>query len=388
MSGGRHDASCLGVAHAEDVGERAARAPPRLVLDVLEHVKAPHEPSVVVERFCRILRDYRISKVVGDRYGAEWVVSAFKDRGIAYEASELDKSSIYMEVLAPFAEKRVTLIDDKRLITELRMLERKPRTGGKADVVDHAPNMHDDAANACCGALWLAGVKRGGSVFETGLPDIAKAMGGIRLNIRFRAAVGFHFEGRSQVSPANHHLSYLIVCVGEFCTTVALHEAGHAVAARSYGVRAETNLYMEGLALGGRTDYWDDLTGHQFRIVALAGAAAVACWHRPDVTAEQLIEEGWTPVPGTPRTPVITVPATWSSVCRSCARAGVRSRPRRSFCYRVCWGLASDSPQHRYPARLRGARTAQPAEDARRNPGRRARAGGAGSRRLRDRTGL
>lgn len=109
--------------------------------------------------------------------------------------------------------------------------------------------------------------------------------------------MGFHFEGRSQVSPANHHLSYLIVCVGEFCTTVALHEAGHAVAARSYGVRAETNLYMEGLALGGRTDYWDDLTGHQFRIVALAGAAAVACWHRPDVTAEQLIEEGWTPSP-------------------------------------------------------------------------------------------
>ena len=178
MSGGRHDASCLGIAHAEDVGESAQRAPPRLVLDVLEHVRAPHEPSVVVERFCRILKDYKISKVVGDRYGAEWVSSAFKDRGITYESSELDKSSIYMEVLPAFAERRVTLIDDKRLITELRMLERKPRSGGKADVVDHAPNMHDDAANAACGALWLAGVKRGGSVFETGLPDFARTMRG------------------------------------------------------------------------------------------------------------------------------------------------------------------------------------------------------------------
>ena len=76
--------------------------------------------------------------------------------GINYEPSELDKSSIYMEVLPAFAERRITLIDDKRLITELRMLERKPRTGGKADVVDHAPNMHDDAANAACGALELS----------------------------------------------------------------------------------------------------------------------------------------------------------------------------------------------------------------------------------------
>jgi hypothetical protein len=163
MSGGRHDASALGIAHAE--GEACNRAPPRLVLDVLEHVRAPHEPSVVVERFCRILKDYRISKVVGDRYGAEWVASAYKDRGISYESSELDKSSIYMEVLPAFAERRVTLLDDKRLIAELRMLERKPRTGGKADIVDHAPNMHDDAANAACGALQLARTRRRVSSF-------------------------------------------------------------------------------------------------------------------------------------------------------------------------------------------------------------------------------
>jgi hypothetical protein len=85
---------------------------------------------------------------------------------VSYESSELDKSSIYMEVLPAFAERRVTLIDDKRLITELRMLERKPRTGGKADMVDHAPNMHDDAANAACGALWQAGARKGGGWWD------------------------------------------------------------------------------------------------------------------------------------------------------------------------------------------------------------------------------
>jgi hypothetical protein len=182
MSGGRHDASALGIAHAE--GEPSDRAPPRLVLDVLEHVKAPHEPSVVVDRFCRILKDYRISKVKGDRYGAEWVSSAFKNRGISYESSELDKSSIYMEVLPAFAERRITLIDDKRLITELRMLERKPRTGGRADSVDHAPNMHDDAANAACGALWLAGASKGGTSWfgatDEQRANLARAFAGTR----------------------------------------------------------------------------------------------------------------------------------------------------------------------------------------------------------------
>jgi hypothetical protein len=90
-------------------------------------------------------------------------------------------------------------------------------------------------------------------------------------------------------------LRYLVVRVAEFCTTVALHEAGHAVAARSYGVSAVASLMMEGAALGGCTDYSPGLTSHQFRIVALAGSIATALWQRPQLTVEQLIEEKWTP---------------------------------------------------------------------------------------------
>lgn len=189
MSGGRHDASVLAIAHGEDVGEAADRAPPRLVLDVLEHVKAPHEPSLVVDRFCRILKDRNIARVTGDRYGAEWVSSAFRQRGITYESSELDKSAIYMEVLPAFAERRIALIDDKRLIAELRMLERKPRSGGKADLVDHAPGMHDDAANAACGALWQADANCGRmSYFGAGgsLPSVESVMRGVRARGGFR----------------------------------------------------------------------------------------------------------------------------------------------------------------------------------------------------------
>ena len=177
VSGGRHDASCLAIAHAEDSGNASDRSPPRLVLDVLEHVKAPHDPASVVERFCNILKGRRLSRVTGDRYAGEWCAGAFKQGGITYESSELDKSSIYLEVLPALSDRRVTLLNDKRLITELRMLERRPRTGGRPDQVDHPANAHDDAANAAAGALWLAGraSQRGRSLFSFDPDILAKA---------------------------------------------------------------------------------------------------------------------------------------------------------------------------------------------------------------------
>jgi hypothetical protein len=166
MSGGRFDAAALGVAHGEDAHE--FQRPPRLVLDALVHVDAPHEPQAVVESFAKVLRDYKLSTVVGDRYGAEWVVGAFAKVGITYETSEFSASDIYNEVLPAFAERRVTLIDDAKLLTELRLLERKPRAGGRGDAVDHPRGAHDDLAIAAVGALWQAAGARGfdGAMWE------------------------------------------------------------------------------------------------------------------------------------------------------------------------------------------------------------------------------
>jgi hypothetical protein len=127
-----------------------------VILDHLECVPAPHEPHAIIDRFAATLKRYGLHKVTGDRYAGAFVEDAFRKSGIAYEASELDKSAIYCEALPLFAERRVALIDDKRLLTELRLLERRPRAGGRGDVVDHPPRGHDDAANASSGALWLA----------------------------------------------------------------------------------------------------------------------------------------------------------------------------------------------------------------------------------------
>jgi hypothetical protein len=154
MSGGVNDASVLGIAH-KWVGSRSEN----VVLDQLIIAKAPHEPYEVAARFAAVLQRFGIRRISGDRYGAEWVTQAYKHSAITYEAAELDKSAIYAEVSPLFAEKRVELLDIKQLTTELRLLERRPRSGGRPDAIDHPPRAHDDAANAACGALWLASKK-------------------------------------------------------------------------------------------------------------------------------------------------------------------------------------------------------------------------------------
>jgi len=155
MSGGVSDAAVLGIAHAEP-GRRGQL----IVLDRLLVEPAPHEPYEVTKRFAAELQGFQVRRVTGDRYSAEWVANAFKHYGITYEPSTLDKSAIYCEVAPLFAERRVELLDAKRLITEFRLLERRPRSAGRSDAIDHPPRAHDDCANSAAGALWLASSKQ------------------------------------------------------------------------------------------------------------------------------------------------------------------------------------------------------------------------------------
>lgn len=145
-SGGRHDAMVLAIAHCE--GER-------VVLDCLRIATPPFDPETVVRNFAATLQLYRVGTVQGDRYAAEWVSSAFGRANIGYLPSERDRSTIFVECLPVFAERRVALLDNARLIAELRGLERKPKPGGR-DSVTHGPSGSDDVANAACGAIWMA----------------------------------------------------------------------------------------------------------------------------------------------------------------------------------------------------------------------------------------
>lgn len=142
-SGGAHDSMTLGVGHRE--GERA-------VLDAVREVRPPFSPADVVSEFARVLRDYRISTVRGDRYAGEWVAEAFRKHGIRYLPSERNRSEIYLDGLPGLMGGTVVLLDLPRLVGQVSQLERRTSRGGR-DSIDHMRGAADDLANAAIGAL-------------------------------------------------------------------------------------------------------------------------------------------------------------------------------------------------------------------------------------------
>lgn len=144
------DAMTLAIGHVEGG---------RLVTDCLAARKPPFDPESVVAEFAARLREYGLTSCVGDRYGAGWTLSSFARQGVLYEHSELDKSGIFTEAAKLFVEARVDLLDDPALVTELRTLERRPRSGGRQDSIESARGAHDDRANAVAGCLWLLALR-------------------------------------------------------------------------------------------------------------------------------------------------------------------------------------------------------------------------------------
>jgi hypothetical protein len=79
--------------------------------------------------------------------------SRVSQHGITYQQCEVNKSELYLAFVAVTNSHGVKLPDDKRLLTQLRRLERKRGRAGR-DSVDH-PRLHDDLANAVAGVSYL-----------------------------------------------------------------------------------------------------------------------------------------------------------------------------------------------------------------------------------------
>jgi hypothetical protein len=101
-----------------------------------------------------LLKTYRVTTVVGDRYAGEWCRERFRAHDIGYEPAEKPKSDLYRDLLPTLNAKRIDLLDDKRLQAQLIGLERRTARSGR-DSIDHAPNSHDDCANAVAGVAGL-----------------------------------------------------------------------------------------------------------------------------------------------------------------------------------------------------------------------------------------
>jgi len=83
---------------------------------------------------------------------ASWPREAFRSHGIEYDVAELDRSRLYLELLPVVNSGGIDLLDDAKLLRELRGLERRRGTTGR-DRIDHHPGEHDDRANAVAGVV-------------------------------------------------------------------------------------------------------------------------------------------------------------------------------------------------------------------------------------------
>lgn len=148
--GGGPDSMTMAISHEEDGVA---------VLDVVREMRPRFDPHAVVIEFAGLLREYRVREIHGDRYAGTWCSTAFEKQRIEYRPSPFTKSQIYVNALPALMARKVELLDNKRLTTQLIALER--RTGrGRGDTIDHAPGGHDDVVNAALGAITCMSLAR------------------------------------------------------------------------------------------------------------------------------------------------------------------------------------------------------------------------------------
>jgi hypothetical protein len=144
-SAGRQDSFTLAISHKEESG--------KIILDCIREVRPPFQPQSVVVEFAEVLKAYDVSQVESDKFAGEWVVAEFAKHGIYVESSELPSSEIYLNFLPLIMNGSVELLENRRLIEQLRGLERRTRIGGR-DLVSHPQftGAHDDLAVVVAGA--------------------------------------------------------------------------------------------------------------------------------------------------------------------------------------------------------------------------------------------
>ena len=154
-SGPGADSFTLAIGHcAKDV----------FILDVCKGWKKSRNSNLnldaIVGEIGVILKQYRIIEIHGDKYGAQWVVEAFRKASVMYRQLEEPKSFYYQALEPIFAVGKIEILDHPELIRELRMLERRPHQGGRI-TVDHPSGRHDDHSNAL--GIAVSKAKRAGA---------------------------------------------------------------------------------------------------------------------------------------------------------------------------------------------------------------------------------
>jgi hypothetical protein len=147
-----------------------------IIIDAIRERAPPFSPAAVVDEFAEVLKTYRVSNIVGDHYGGEFVKEPFRKHAIAYEVSKQVKSDLFRDLLPLLNSGRIRLPRHDRLVAQIVGLERRVSRGGK-DSIGRPCHGHDNIANAVAGAAAAA---------RSGTYDLS-AFGGTHLNDLWRA---------------------------------------------------------------------------------------------------------------------------------------------------------------------------------------------------------
>jgi hypothetical protein len=146
------DSFTLAIAH------RKVNDPERGVwLDLVAERKPRFVPAQVIADYAKLLKAYGIMEVQSDGFGGGFHSSEWAHHGIKFVPCERTTSENYLAALPVFLARRVRLVDNAVLRSQLAGLERRVHSGDR-ESVSHAAsaNAHDDVACSACGAIVLA----------------------------------------------------------------------------------------------------------------------------------------------------------------------------------------------------------------------------------------
>jgi hypothetical protein len=146
-SGIGEDSYAMAIAHKYGV---------TVIVDAIREVRPPFSPAAVVnDVLVPLCKTYGVSSVTSDDYAAGFSRALIFNAGLAFAPAKKHKSELYLELLPLLNSHRISLPRNDRLVNQIAGLERSTQRSGR-DYIDHAPNSHDDVANAVAGAADLA----------------------------------------------------------------------------------------------------------------------------------------------------------------------------------------------------------------------------------------
>jgi hypothetical protein len=143
-SAGKSDSMTLAVAHASNE---------MVYLDLVRENTPPFDFIQVIEEYADLLRMYSINECWGDRYAFASLESQLRRHRIALSQSKASTTEFYLKLKALLQSGAVVLLNDKKLIDQLKRLELQMMPSG-AERIDQPKNANDDMASATAGAIY------------------------------------------------------------------------------------------------------------------------------------------------------------------------------------------------------------------------------------------